>query len=331
MKKPAILFVITLSVACACAQRGGPEPPEPSANDSVPAAEEPQKVATVIEKDFLYEAYALADTFPYKDTFRLFQWDKIRARLAMLDSLQSRPTAWGFLRNHRNRNGEAPLVRTFTRNAYRNIQDAYGVERYQSVPLYLPVDSVIPERYERDGALVKLLSEPDSAWVAVEAVHITGPWLVPSKYVKKIDSASLRFTRVVFVDRANQNIATLERVDDKWLVRSMNPATTGLHRPPYQKETPLGVFVVQEKKPRMLYYVDGTTEIGGFAPYASRFCNGAYVHGVPVNRPHEALVEYSRTLGTTPRSHMCVRNATSHARFVYDWAPVEQALVCVIE
>ncbi len=76
----------------------------------------------------------------------------------------------------------------------------------------------------------------------------------------------------------------------------------------------------------MIYLVDGSKETGGFAPYASRFTNGGYIHGVPVNAPRKSLIEYSPTLGTTPRSHMCVRNATSHAKFVYDWAPVNELL-----
>lgn len=70
-----------------------------------------------------------------------------------------------------------------------------------------------------------------------------------------------------------------------------------------------------------------TTETGGFAPYASRFTNGGYIHGVPVNAPRKTLIEFSPSLGTTPRSHMCVRNATSHAKFIYDWAPIEETLV----
>ncbi len=59
--------------------------------------------------------------------------------------------------------------------------------------------------------------------------------------------------------------------------------------------------------------------------------NGAYIHGVPVNVPRTAMIEYSWSLGTTPRSHMCVRNATSHAKFVFDWAPLYRSLVVVIE
>ena len=65
--------------------------------------------------------------------------------------------------------------------------------------------------------------------------------------------------------------------------------------------------------------------------YASRFTNGAYIHGVPVNAPGTEIIEWSWSLGTTPRSHMCVRNATSHARFIYDTMPLLATLVVVIE
>jgi lipoprotein-anchoring transpeptidase ErfK/SrfK len=96
-------------------------------------------------------------------------------------------------------------------------------------------------------------------------------------------------------------------------------------------ETPVGIFVLQEQKTKMFYYGDGTKTIEGFAPWASRFTNGAYIHGVPVNNPKGKIVEYSWSLGTTPRSHMCVRNASSHAKFVYDWIKPYSSLVIVID
>ena len=111
----------------------------------------------------------------------------------------------------------------------------------------------------------------------------------------------------------------------------MNPATTGRHAPPYAQETPLGVFLLQEKKKQMLFLKDGSTELGGEAPFASRFTNGAYIHGVPTNLPQTGIIEYSWSLGTVPKSHMCVRNATSHAQFIYEWAPTERTLIVVIE
>lgn len=283
----------------------------------------------VIRKELLYDKHTLTDTYPYKDTTRRFQWEKIWQRVAMLDSLQREPDEWAVLQNYRNRNGEAPLVRHFLRNSYKRITDSLGVERYQSVPLYAPGDSIAPERYGRDGELVKRLND-DPKFMAVETICLKGKWLVPVNYVKPI-ADTVVFKKAIFVDRTNQNIATLEKVGREWLVRSLNPATTGQSKPPYAQETPLGIFVVQEKKPKMIFLVDGSTETGGFAPYASRFTNGGYIHGVPVNAPGKTPIEFSQTLGTVPRSHMCVRNATSHARFIYDWGKTEETLVFVFD
>ena len=77
----------------------------------------------------------------------------------------------------------------------------------------------------------------------------------------------------------------------EWKIRSMNPATTGRHAPPYAQETPLGMYLLQQKKSRMVFLKDGSAATGGYAPYASRFTNGAYIHGVPVNVPRTAMIE----------------------------------------
>ncbi len=248
-----------------------------------------------------------------------------------MESIQKEPSQWAILQNYKNRNGEAPLVKVFKRDAYKRVSDTLGVERYQSVPLYLMTDTVTPEIYGRDGSLVRIKAMgKDSKFARIQTVYDGEEWYAPRKYIKQIGDTVV-FDKAIFVDRHNQNIATLEHVGSKWLVRSMNPATTGQYHPPYAQETPLGMYVLQEKKSRMIYLVDGSKETGGFAPYANRFTNGAYIHGVPVNAPRKSLIEYSPSLGTIPRSHMCVRNATSHARFVYDWAPVNETIVFVLE
>lgn len=287
----------------------------------------------VIEKALLYDQYTLDSVYPYKDTVRMFQMDKIREELAKVEWAQREPTVWGVVQNRKNINGEAPLVRKFYRNAFKNISDTLGVERYQSAPLYLLTDTVTPEIYATDGTLLRVMAiNDDSTFVHVEHVHNKEEWLVPAQFIKFFDPVT--FKRIAVVDRTNQNMMTLEKDSIHalhWLVRSMNPVTTGVHRPPYQHETPLGIFLIQEKKTKMYFYVDGTTTIAGYSPWASRFSNGGYIHGVPVNLPRKAIIEYSYSLGTTPRSHKCVRNASSHAEFLFDWAPVAQALVIVIE
>ncbi len=282
-----------------------------------------------IIRDLLYDRHTLEDTYPYRDTSRRFQWEKIRERLFFLDSIQTEPARWAVLQNYKNRNGEAPVVRRFRRNAYNRVSDSLGVERYQSVPLYLPEDTLTAERYGRDGWPVKQLGR-EGGFVRVATVAFPGEWLVPERYVHPL-SDTVFFGKAVMIDRTNQNIATLEKADTAWIVRSMNPATTGVHNPPYAHETPEGLFLIQEKKVKMIYHRDGSTEIGGFAPYASRFTNGGYIHGVPVNAPRTGMIEFSPTLGTVPRSHMCVRNATSHAKFVYNWAPAEASVVFVYD
>lgn len=294
--------------------------------DTVAIIRKPIKIEIV--KDLLYDKHTLADNYPYKDTTRTFQWNKIEKYLYLVDSLQQEKHSWAILQNYKNGKGEAPLVKKYKRDTYKRISDTLGVERYQSIPLFLVGDSVA-ERYGRDGFLVEIISNDTVNNITqIKTTAYEGKWKVPSKYIKFIND-SVVFKKVICVDLTNQNVATLEKIDDKWLIRSMNPVTTGVHRPPHAQETPVGLFVIQEKKTKMFYLVDGTQKIAGYAPYASRFTNGAYFHGVPLKGDNANLIEFSSTLGTTPRSHMCVRNATSHAKFIFDWAITGQTLVFV--
>lgn len=332
------LFVGLQVLLTGCRQKTSDTPPVTD-TDSVHAdttsVSPPRPLLTVadieIEKDLLYDKYTLENTYPYRDTVRSFKWELIRKQLAFVENMQ-RDTSkqWVVMQNYKNLNREAPVARNYVRNAYGRISDTSGVERYQSVPLYLTTDTLVPERYGKDGTLAYLEGKVGS-FTRIKPVHIAGRWLVPGRYLRILPDSTV-FHHVIVVDRGDQNITTLERASEgKWKVRSMNPCTTGMHRPPYAQETPLGIFLVQEQKSRMVFLKDGSATTGGFAPYASRFTDGAYIHGVPVNVPRTTLIEYSYSLGTTPRSHMCVRNATSHAEFIYKWAPVRQSLVIVIE
>ena len=285
--------------------------------------------AVEIEKALLYNKHTLNDEYVYKSVSRRFQWDRISGLLDTLERLQREYHHWGMLVNYKNVNGKAPAVKEPKIDGYKGISDTFGVERTQSAPLYFLSDTVVPERYGRDGSLVALLGEKGSFY-KLRVASFPGKWFVTRKYVKPIDSIS--FKKVIFVDRTNQNIATLEKVDGKWLIRSMNPATTGVYHPPHMRPTPTGIFVIQTKKSKMFYTKDGSGEIAGFAPYASRFSNGGYIHGVPVNDPEgKQFIEFSSTIGTTPRSHMCVRNATSHALFIFEWASEEDAVVFIFD
>ncbi|MDR0798581.1 MAG: L,D-transpeptidase [Dysgonamonadaceae bacterium] len=284
----------------------------------------------VIEKELTYTQHTLADTYPYQDTVRVFQWNKIKNCLATTDSLRDlNNNAWAVLQNKKNINGEPPLTKIHHKNEYKSDTDNYGIDRKQSVPLYAAGDLETPERYDYDGSLVKIL-ETQNDFVRVQTTNFQGDYFIPIKYIHSIEGIPA-FAKVIVVDRHNQNIATFEKVGDVWRVRSMNPCTTGAHHPPMEKPTPLGLFVIQQKEEKMEFYVDGTTRIEGYAPWANRFCDGAYLHGVPVDLPHTKIIEFSPTLGTIPRSHMCVRNAASHAKFIYDNFPIDESLVYVIE
>ena len=306
-----------------------------------PADEEPEPVdpeQIVLKKELTYDNHTLEDSYPYQEQTRSFQWEKIKTQLAWLETLQQTPAQWGILQNRQNKNGEAPLVKSWNRDRYKRVADTLGTERWQGIPLYGLSDTLTPVLYGMDGSLVRVLNR-ENRWREVETISGAGQgrYLVPARYLHTL-ADTVSFRKVAFVDRSMQNIALLEKGDPEfrgrrreWIIRSMNPATTGVDQPPHAQSTPLGIYVVQEKKSKMIYLKDGSTETGGFAPWASRFCNGAYIHGVPVNAPGKEPIEFSWSLGTTPRSHMCVRTATSQAKFFYDWAPTEQALVVVIE
>lgn len=289
-----------------------------------------------IKKAFLYDKYTLKDSYPYKSGERRFQWEKINVFLDSLDSACQRYIVYGVLQNYKNANGIAPVFPGSPKDAFGVLTDTFGIERVQAIPLYEDTDSVALTRYGRDGALV--IIEPDTAsrsvapdaagYLRVTPLSVRKTYKVHEEYLKTIGPVC--FSKVICVDVTNQNVATLEKSDSVWLVRSMNPITSGLDHPPFKRSTPVGVFLVLEQITKMYYYKDGTSTIAGFAPWATRFCGGAYLHGVPVNYPSQNIVEYSATLGTTPRSHRCVRNASSHALFIYDWAHPFDTLVLVI-
>ncbi len=76
----------------------------------------------------------LGDTYPYKDTERRFQWDKIGEWLSALEAAQQDSVTWVTLQNYKDRNGIAPEVQDPEINEYRSATDRYGVSRYQSIP-----------------------------------------------------------------------------------------------------------------------------------------------------------------------------------------------------
>lgn len=283
----------------------------------------------ILKKELLYNKYTLEDSYPYKDTTRSFQWEKIKERLAFIENFQQTASLYGILQNYQNEKGEAPTIQDYKRDSYKRVSDSFNVERYQAAPLY-DLNSAKAVRYGRDGWLVRIQGPDSIARIPIEGISFEGKYTVPKRYLRII-SDTVQFKIINIVDVRNQNICTLEKVGNEWLIRSMNPVTSGRHKPPHAQETPTGLFVVQEHKSKMFYYEDGTKTYAGFAPYATRFTAGAYIHGVPVNNPNGSIIEYSESLGTTPKSHMCVRNASSHAQFVYKRSKDLASLVVVID
>ena len=102
-----------------------------------------------ITKDLLYDQYTLEDTYPYKDTTRQFQWDKIKERLALLENIQLQPSTWAILQNYKNRNGEA-ACEEFQK---KRLRTGGGYSRHRTLPIRsaLFVDRHISARTIRPG------------------------------------------------------------------------------------------------------------------------------------------------------------------------------------
>ena len=117
-----------------------------------------------------YKEHTLAEEYPYQDTLRRFQMDKIKEKLAFIENFQRTPASYAILQNRNNSNGEAPLVKEFHRNEYTLVSDSLGTERYQAAPLYAVGDMESPTIYGRDGWLVKLRSSDTLDRVQIEGV-----------------------------------------------------------------------------------------------------------------------------------------------------------------
>lgn len=277
----------------------------------------------------LYDNYTLTDTFNVRGECRTLQLEKIDSAIESILRLCAKSDKLAVIDNYKNRNGQAALVEEYTIDSHNSVQDRFGVIRHQAAPLYPTATATRPTRYLRDGSLAAIVSYDSSGLVRVILPDIQGEWLVPQRYIKRLSNRTFR--KFIVVDRKYQSITVCERSDSGWWLRAANPATTGLERPPYKRATPLGIFVIRSKSEKMMFLHDGSTAVAGFSPYASRFSGGAYIHGIPTNYPSRTIIEWSRSLGTIPRSHMCVRCATSFAHWIYKWAECDSTAVAVIE
>lgn len=276
--------------------------------------------------------------------YRVFQYEKMMAALEHVDGELERAGQEGtggltYISNYKNYHGAAPQ--------YRGADlDALGNSRSQSAPGYPQLSNLTEFSYLEDGTLVRYLEERKGVdlsgnpadYVQVERISDAKRFYVPKRYIP-VRTALKSAEKVIVIDRANQNEAVFEKPEgqEDWSLISKTLATTGAQGT-YHQPTPLGFFYVMEKREQFYYLKDGTEEVSGYAPWALRFAGGAYVHGVSTGyqlengkRKDPGEREYSITVGTLPLSHKCVRNYTSHAKFLYDWYEPGKTMVIVIE
>jgi len=282
-------------------------------------------------------------------SLRGFQLGRAAKMIEALEAFASKGQT-AYVHNYKNRAGSPPTLKGKT-------IDEFGNRRDQAAPLYdMPEGTLL--RYLEDGSIVNVVEELDS-WSKIALVDNPEEFWTPTKYLSR-SNAIATLSQAVVVDRRSQNIAVFEKANGSWILISLSLATTG-GNDKYRMPTPLGFFQAVEKRSRFQYLGDVSKEIEGYAPYATRFSGGAYIHGVPVNyvtktiepatgvgagsaasttaisrpaitkRIDPGMREYLASIGTVPLSHKCVRNYTSHAKFVYDWARVGQCAVLVIE
>ena len=257
---------------------------------------------------------------------RKFQFDKMYSEIKKMESEVGLGKIT-YINNYKNRAGYPP------RNKGRKYDD-YGNRRTQSAPGYFSLSNKENFIYIEDGSLLRVLEDIDGYCKVLVENNGLQCW-VPKTYLKAQSLNEL--IKVVIIDRNNQNEGVFEKINQKWVLVSYTLATTGANAK-YKIETPLGYYFMIERREKFIYLDDVTKVIAGYAPYAVRFTGGTYIHGIPVNykikeekKIDPGHIEYTSTIGTTPLSHRCVRNYTSHAKFLYDWVEVGKTIIIVIE
>jgi len=257
---------------------------------------------------------------------RRFQFDKMYSEIIkMEDEIQKGRIT--FVNNYKNRAGYPPS------NKGREYDD-YGNRRTQSAPGYFSLSSKENFIYIEDGSLVRILDNKEQYSKVIVFNNGLQCW-VPKSYLASQSLSELK--KVVIIDRENQNEGVFEKIDEKWVLVSYTLATTGANSQ-YKIETPLGYYYAIERREKFIYLDDVTKVVAGYAPYTVRFTGGTYIHGIPVNykiqgdkKIDPGHIEYASTIGTTPLSHRCVRNYTSHAKFLYDWVEIGKTIIIVVE
>ncbi|MFQ6929102.1 MAG: L,D-transpeptidase [Parabacteroides merdae] len=170
-----------------------------------------------------------------------------------------------------------------------------------------------------------------TAFFRIQTIYTNGEWLVPGKYVKSI-ADSVTFDKAISRRRhqpehRNTRTCRFQMVGQKHESGHNRAAPSSIRTGNAIRHICRSGKEGKDDLPRRRQQRDRRIRSLCQPVHQRRLC----IHGVPVNAPRKSLIEYSPTLGTTPRSHMCVRNATSHAKFVYDWAPVNETIVFVFD
>lgn len=258
---------------------------------------------------------------------REFQVKKMHQRIVDFAAFTA-SNQMGYVSNYKNGKGLPPAINGKNYDFRGNPQD-------QSAIGYKDLNSKSGAVYIPDGTLVAMGSYKNG-FVQVKPFDYPDFYWVSQKYLTRKNAPSYT-GQVVIIDRKNQNEMVFEQANGGWQIVSYTFATTGV-KAQYKFETPLGCFMPIEKKPQFLYLKDGTSAIAGYAPYAIRFTGGGYIHGVPVAYRNDkgkqvdpGMKEFLLSIGTYAKSHKCVRNYTSHAKFLYDWLKIGSSSIMVIE
>jgi len=294
------------------------------------ASMEPQIISSS-QLVFNLKYHQYLEPYPYAYTYngetRSFDFREM-IRLAQVAAGEQEKGRLTYISNYKDGNGKAPLYRGKS-------VDGDGTLRGAAAPAYLDLEQMDEFDYLPDGTLVRILEEGVSEFVKVYSLKEKKEYFVPKKYVE-LGRTLEAVKKVIVVDLKNQTIAALENRPNKtyykeankilkteWEIVSYSKCTTG-KLGTYHQPTPEGFFYAIEKKPFFYYLKDGTNIVGGSEPWGIRFTAGAYVHGM-------SLGEYSSAIGTVPLSHKCVRNYTSHAKFLYDWYEEDRTIIIVMK
>jgi len=275
--------------------------------------------------------------------YRTYQIDRAYEDTLFIEQkVNDEDSLYVYVVNRKNSVGVAPD--TGLRDEFDKPIDEFGVLQDQSAPAYKNRALTGEFRYVPDGTLVEIV-DPGESVAEVYIPQYDENYFIPREYLKYFwsdpKSTIERVTQSIVIDRKNQNIMYFEvnKETDEWEILSMSFVSTGTESE-YADPTPLGFFMVQKKSGNFEYDFDGSNGVrAGIAHHVLRFSGGAYNHGVPLNYKKDEkgnlalprIRESHPSLGVQPESHMCVRNYTSHAKFLYDRIYIGKAIIIVIE